>query len=156
MNKNLQDLNGTKWYRLVKVIYGLALIVVIAVIIYIGYEGNGFSLWGYFFQFSFFWIIIALIVSQIIKRIFYYVYFGKFILEIQKNKLINYWDLVIVGVLLIALLVNWIAWRPHHIRIQCWTSTMSTIYYTDFDKEYPKAEQKYLDCLNKHNIRDYE
>lgn len=153
MNKTLKELNKTKWYRLLKIIYAVLLIVAIATAFGIGYENEGLILWGYFLQFSLLWTIIALVALYVTKRIFYYIYFGHFMPETNEKKALNHWELLTVGILLILLCVNWMAWKPSHRGIECHLATTGAISGSDnFEQKWAEEYPKFLSCLIKHGI----
>lgn len=70
MKKTLQDLQQTIWYRFVKVLYMLILLLTVVIVIAV-YGNEDFSILTLY-------IFIALLVFEIIRRVFYYIVFGTF------------------------------------------------------------------------------
>ncbi len=155
MNETIQELGKTKWYRMLKVIYVFLLMTTITTSFLVGYENNGLYLWGYFFQFSLLCTFTTLVIFYIIKRIFYYIYLNTFTPEKNINKLLEHWEISSASIILLLMLINYVVWRPHNIRIECFKSTSGTIHSTEnFEKRWDEEYPKFLKCLKEHNLQE--
>ncbi|MFA6522442.1 MAG: hypothetical protein WCT24_02540 [Patescibacteria group bacterium] len=100
------------WYRLLRVLYFVCILVPTVFILLFTWRDVGFIFWGYYPLTAIPRIVGVLLGAQLIRRILYYIYFGKFFPEIAEKKWVGFWDLALVGLLLITDLIIWLAWSP--------------------------------------------